>query len=966
MKYHSHIKSSEWSRWDLHIHTPSSIVASEYGGNTDIVWNKFIDELENLPEEIKVIGINDYLFLDGYEKVLKEKIENKRLNNIDLVLPVIEVRLKEFVGNKNLGRINYHIIFAPEKELNLNVLKAQFLSRLTAKAKLNSEYTDNYSWGGVITRESLSDLGKHIYEQTPEDKRGGSKNYLEIGFNNLNFELSHIKEILGEKGESNTFLSGKYFKALGKYEWDSFQWDGSPSEKKTIINDVHFIFSASPTAEGADKNRISLKENGVNDRLLHCSDAHSFAKDKIETKPKELGHCYTWIKAERTFEGLKQVLYEPSRLKLQVNSPDPKRLDKVIKSISFEKHIDFSKEVIPLNSNLNTIIGGKSSGKSLLLYYTANTIDWRYAQKQLQIKDPHIKKLDEYGFSKEGNFDCIVEWMDGVKYSYENDSNLSNNRQFVYIPQSYIINLTSNIEINSRKELGKFIRDILLQEKSSHDLYDEFIQNVKKLDTDRNLKIELYFNIQDKINDKNKSIKGIGDLVGIRNQIKSLTEQINKLKEGTSNKEDIDRYESLIKRKQNIDRLKQEIRRSLTQIKEFIATIKGQGIEGFNNLNELFNELKIKPTKLILSQLSSIILKFDKDLESIESLIDAYLDEYIKRVVKLDEILKIQLEPIQKKLKYSEQIKSIQIELDKETKKKEQIKQIISEIEILKKEQINTKNNLFADYRKAYKQYEIIVKNLNQRANNFEDVQLVGSVKFHKNRFVREMWNILNQRSNKKLLNISILEESEDNKLYDVDFESHIIDKETIFNYIANNELVYKSYNTAKDCAVALFRDLFFDYWELKIGGDEMASMSPGKANLAILKLLIELSESDCPILIDQPEDNLDNRSIYTDLVKFIKERKDTRQFIIVTHNPNIVVGADSENVIVANQAGQDISRENKECRFEYVNRGIECSFRKPKEDAILYKMGIREHITEILEGGEDAFRKRERKYGLK
>lgn len=53
-----------------------------------------------------------------------------------------------------------------------------------------------------------------------------------------------------------------------------------------------------------------------------------------------------------------------------------------------------------------------------------------------------------------------------------------------------------------------------------------------------------------------------------------------------------------------------------------------------------------------------------------------------------------------------------------------------------------------------------------------------------------------------------------------------------------------------------------------------------------------------------QPEDDLDNRAIFGDLVTYLKEKKTRRQIILVTHNPNIVVGADAEEIIVANQQG--------------------------------------------------------------
>ena len=70
--------------------------------------------------------------------------------------------------------------------------------------------------------------------------------------------------------------------------------------------------------------------------------------------------------------------------------------------------------------------------------------------------------------------------------------------------------------------------------------------------------------------------------------------------------------------------------------------------------------------------------------------------------------------------------------------------------------------------------------------------------------------------------------------------------------------------------------------------------------------------------MLDQPEDDLDNRSIYYDLVSFIKKKKKERQIIIVTHNPNLVVGADSEEVLVANQHGKKSKNMSK--KFEYVS----------------------------------------------
>lgn len=236
-------------------------------------------------------------------------------------------------------------------------------------------------------------------------------------------------------------------------------------------------------------------------------------------------------------------------------------------------------------------------------------------------------------------------------------------------------------------------------------------------------------------------------------------------------------------------------------------------------------------------------------------------------------------------------------------------------IKVLQANRDAQKQIFLQGYIDAYTEYEKIIEILNQRATLINDIKLTVSIKFYYNRFK----NIFNQKSN-ELRDFDLLSDREDNYLPDVNFEEHFEEIKSILDLILGGKVTYRKYKEVKDSVLSLFKDDFFDYWELSIGNDEMANMSPGKANLAVLKLLIELSESNCPILIDQPEDNLDNRSIYTDLVQFIRKRKENRQLIIVTHNPNIVVDADSENVIIANQKGQDENRENKSFRFEYVN----------------------------------------------
>ena len=161
------------------------------------------------------------------------------------------------------------------------------------------------------------------------------------------------------------------------------------------------------------------------------------------------------------------------------------------------------------------------------------------------------------------------------------------------------------------------------------------------------------------------------------------------------------------------------------------------------------------------------------------------------------------------------------------------------------------------------------------------------------------------------------------------------------------------------------FTTNFYEYgFEIEYQGDKFEQMSPGKKAFIVLRLILEFSDSKIPVLIDQPEDSLDNRAIYSELTKYIKKTKKNRQIIIVTHNPNIVVSGDAENIIVANQQSDNSPNQNGK-KFDYVNGALENRNSDSTSEFILQKYNIREHVCDILEGGEDAFIKRENKYSI-
>ena len=87
----------------------------------------------------------------------------------------------------------------------------------------------------------------------------------------------------------------------------------------------------------------------------------------------------------------------------------------------------------------------------------------------------------------------------------------------------------------------------------------------------------------------------------------------------------------------------------------------------------------------------------------------------------------------------------------------------------------------------------------------------------------------------------------------------------------------------------------------LKYNGVELENLSPGTKGIVLLILYLGIDVADTrPLIVDQPDENLDNESVYKLLTEYFKTAKKRRQIILITHNPNLVVNADSEQVIVA------------------------------------------------------------------
>ncbi|OWF81473.1 hypothetical protein B4900_03285 [Yersinia rohdei] len=229
-------------------------------------------------------------------------------------------------------------------------------------------------------------------------------------------------------------------------------------------------------------------------------------------KPDE--NRYTWIKGDLSFLGLKQVVYDPiSRVSIQEVNPQNKSPYQTIKRVRFIDGVkgNFTENWISINKDLTTIIGGKSSGKSLLLYFIAKSINCNEVD--------NVIKLIEGSSYGDLNIDFEVEWDNGTISKL---SNIEDTRPITYIPQLYINRLA---EVNGKRQLNELIEDIICQ----NDKYKSFRSNKKNEIINIKSKISELVNLHDIYSQSYISTKNELDKIGVKSSIEGEIKRLNYL-----------------------------------------------------------------------------------------------------------------------------------------------------------------------------------------------------------------------------------------------------------------------------------------------------------------------------------------------------------------------------------------------------------------------------------------------------
>ena len=956
--------------------------------------DKYVTMLEN--SKVEAFGITDYFSFDSYVAVV-EAYKRNFPEGKKFFIPNIEFRLSEAIS-RDRGHVHTHVLIDPtvagkaNRQKLMNDLETHRTHDTVRMRCSELSSTEHYQQVTVGITDLLNALAGVFPDRT---------NYIIVtaanndGLRIVDTTSARSKSISDELDKASSAFFGssgntEYFLSATRYE------NKMPSEPKPVFSG---------------------------------SDAHSFS-DLKRLSGDEANFEATWIKADLTFRGLRQTLFEP---KERVHLGEPpvvfKRQEQdathFINSLCIDQvpgYLEkngswFKNVVIPLNPELTAIIGNKGSGKSAI----ADILGLLGESRQFEhfsflTNRPRSRKFRQRGYAE--NFNGTLKWESGVESTrrLDQDVDLLKPETVKYLPQHYFESLTNEIEVTAfRREIEEVVfshveesermgtssfsdleklktaqskSDIHLLKGSMNSLNMEIIR------LERQAESSTKDSLTEMLKQKQEELKALRSSTPTRVQMphgksqeqRKISEQIDKLR---------DDQEEVVKRGRHFVELLSSFKSDLVKladIKESVSRIDFRLKEGREELREncvslglnidTIIEHRINTTEIDvkIQQTKTEITKIEGDsntpvpdvsdatdlssLGSLPELRNAH--RFIsQQLAVLQETLTA---PQRRYLRYVQEMAELSSKMeiiigDNANPQPGTIRDIENRIHFIENELKAKLDNVYA----KRDQVARWIFEAKQKVHAFFDglkssvEKLVGAVRSEEfdvtidvsfvpsHEFSGQLLNHINQVSSGPFQGLSHGAAEFKERMAEIDWN----DVNTIIKF-ANDiiEDIHKHEVNKQVKDIVEFYDLLFSFdyfearYELRLGGKNLNQLSPGERGLLLLVFHLHLDKEKMPLIIDQPEDNLDNESIYNVLARCIREAKKTRQVILVTHNPNLAVGADAEQVI---HVSLDKASNYK---FSYMSGSIEHT-------------DINNLIVKILEGSKPAFVQRRLKYQI-
>lgn len=905
-------RGSVWRKWDLHVHTPASynfkgkrFFEMDSAGR-DATVKQIIENINK--SETSVYAINDYWTFDGYFILRAAQQAGESL--IKTVFPAIELRIESACKH----RLNIHLIFSDKvSDQQLKDFKSHLKLRIT---------------GRPLSDEALAHLATDIGPDKAKE-HGAKDGYLEdpaqcymIGAQIAEVTKASFEEALKTIPEEMRLVMLPYDCYGGA---EAIDW------KKQPIEDQYFL-TLGDIIETRDAENIDLfagRKTAANEKFLDnfvfaigkrpkpCvsgSDGHSVA-DFLNWR-KETRHKQTWIKADPTFEGLRQITFEPvARVRVQEADPSKaftkpffnritinSRIPVFVPNPAYESPSFDAHPEIQLNSDLVCIIGGRGTGKSCLVDYLRNSFGGS-------------PRKEEYVYSPEFTIVFNKDLTSTIAHNAQEGAELP----FVYISQSEV---KSKI---TEGTVGSEIKQMLGVQELAFDLdvdtkVSELLGNVSTHEgwfEQKNEKGEL-------INDEDEAKRQLGRFESLLTSI--TTEQ---------NKEKLERFTANVT---SVASLKEKTKK-LTAFSEELRTFQVKANTAAQSLDQRIPNIdftaQLDVIKTLVTEISEQVAKCEADNERIRADFAQVYTGDLAGLLQNAESYRNSIEKLRSRLTEINRVKT-ELALAKEARKRVSAL-LLRELNRQKKE-IDRK---WKSVREGQAEWGEDQRLLMKKILSDRKIALQGRIVFKADVFMSKLKEALNLRFFKAGRDSSIEE-----KIREV---FPITDRHSFFEFMRDrlHEVAMEEYVSGE--LVDLFYDLeqrssyLFVEPQISYSGNPLERLSVGQKGTVYLCLKLATQAFSQPLIFDQPEDDLDNEFIIAELVGIFRGIKQFRQVIVVTHNANLVVNADAEQVVVAQNDGGVL---------QYTSGSLE---NEPTNKA----------IRRILEGGDEAFRKRELRYNL-
>lgn len=965
-------RGSEWRRWDLHVHTPESRLGSPFGGLT---WDQYVTEIETAAAaaKISVIGVTDYMTLDGYEKLFAEKKTNGRLSTVDLLIPNIEFRMMPQTADGKA--LNLHLLIDPSEDDHIDKIKR-------ALRNLKFSY-DGQPYG--CCREELIEFGRVQNPLLGDDDAAYT-----FGIRQFKPDRTAIKQWLdGERWLRSNSLIGI---ANGKDGISGLPLNGFGAIRDEILKWSHFVFSGNP---GDRDHYLGLKAGTPKDEIIrqyrslkpcvHGSDAHEVGP---LFKPDNDRFC--WVKSDPTFHGLRQILWEPEdRVHIGTLPPQPSDHSQQIRRVSLSNSSGwFATDSIELNSGLVAVIGEKGAGKTAVADLSSFASGYPMDRKS---QSSFITK----GALHLSGTKIELEWGGGDRTEgILTDYPLSTTRPRVrYLSQDFVERLCSSDHEGT--ELQKAIEDVVFAklDEIQKEGYSSFGELRKAREAASNIQKEALRGelatlhkevdrLQEAIDQRGSKIRAKAE---VEKQVEELKKQLPDATQSVDQKilEELEKQQILLKELEEQIANRSRRRRTIEGAIESYGAIKKSTAQEVAKVGKQLLDAAVAESTVqkigpawapeVDDLLQKEVEKLDAEIVALKgadgappnppSVIGVQIEiARLKELVAKDEVSRKRLLDLQKQIAErsanAERLAKEILNLDEKVTKaleKQKAKQVDLYLDVFKTLSADEAGlkELYSPMQDAIDQlgeemqfsvsvgYQIDAKSWLDRSARFFDGRRVGAEAKRE-----EIERIVETKLAPawKSGDLETIRSAFEEFLAAVDIRSFP-----------------EKFGTSKSSRVELSDWIFsVDHIELSYkihySGTELEYLSPGTRGIALLVLYLLMDEDDTrPLLIDQPEGNLDNSSVYKQLVPYIRKAKKRRQIILITHNPNLVVATDAEQVIIA--TAERPTTQPYPC-LRYDSGGLEYSVAGTD-------MGVREAVCLLLEGGEDAFRARENRYSL-